>query len=289
MPVNINTLRRVKKFGMAAEIYSAGGSPHLRLTLPNGTQTGFESPPHPFESDKFSAATAHLSDPERVEFYESDASCAIAGRVLLALARHGSQIADAVKESRLSEAGRAEIGVTATAAAVVSIAGLYAELEVIGKRLDAEHRALYSPPAPDVAGTLIDVEVRSAFRFKGDQVELLTRLNEPSHERLLLALARAPLALDEPHQAWLTAAWTAHVAQHQPAAAAALTIAMENFGWAERLTKFIAGLLVSAATGSPLSRMNLYKLVKPTGGAAAFDFTQQETAHLDLRIEQAAA
>ena len=290
--MNLNNLRRLNKFGLSAEIVAIpGGSSHLRLTLATGEQSGIAPPPHAHTSDRFSTDTEGLSDPDLMVFLENDPSTAIADRVLDAFARAGQKIATARRDSRLSEQGRNEACRAAMATAIVAVAEQYTKLSQIAVDLADEHSELYSPPAPDVSNTLIDVELRSAFRVltDSDKVALLTNLAEARHARMLLALIRSPMHLADRDHGWVSDAWAAAIAKEEPNAVAEYTVGKENFEWAEQLARFVASWLVSVSSGMSIFHEQLYTLVRSTGGAAAFGFTQQEMSHLELRLAQAAA
>ena len=290
--MNLNNLRRLKKFGLSAEIVAIpGGSPHLRLTLTTGEQSGFASPPHVHTSDKFSTDTEGLSDIDLMVFEENDPSTAVADRVLDALARTGLKIATARADRRLSEQGCNEACRTAISTAIVAVAKQYTKLSGIASDLADDHSELYSPPAPDASSTLIDVELRSAFRgmTDGDKVALLTNLSEAHHARMLLALTRSPMHLGDRDHRWVSDAWDAAIAKEEPDSVARYKVGKENFEWAEQLARFVASWLVSLSSGMSITREQLYLLVKDTNGKAAFDFTDQEVSHLELRLAQSAA
>lgn len=298
--MNKFNLLRLKRYGVIAEISSTqGGSPVLKINLPAAggdlhRQLGFGGPPHFFESDRFSAATSHISDADKQRFVEVDDSCAVAAEVLDALARHGKKLAAAANNNKLSGDGKHEIAMEAATEALTTMGGQYAALERIGERLAREHKDLYAVPAADAAATMVDVETRTLFRQLpiADQMQLVVSVSAPNMRQLLMALLRTPLPLDPQHSTLVVNAWTEAVCESKGEQAATLKIAEENYDWANRLTKHLAGIVSNpnlSGTFGAIDRFAAYKILRPTGGAAVLNFTRDEILYFERRLAQAAA
>lgn len=293
--MNKLNLVRLSKYGLIAEITDAqGGTPHLLLNLPTGRPTGFAAPPGLFESDKFSAATAHLTDADRREFAETDDSCAAAARALLAFAQAQQRIASAAKNDSLTVQGRAPIFAQSAMQALSALGEQYAALLAIAGQLDTQHSTLYAAPTPDTVAATVDAEVRAVYRAMrpGEQTAMCSVLGEPKYARLLLALVRAPLPLNDRDAELVKTAWNTAVAAAKPEEAATLTIARENNDWAQGLVRHLAAISANPSAtgaGSVLDRFSAYQLLRPTGGAAVLGFSDAETSNFERRILQAAA
>lgn len=298
--MNKFNLLRLKRYGVIAEIVSTqGGSPVLQINLPRADdrlhrQLGFGGPPHFFESDRFSAATSHIPDPDKQRFVEVDDSCAIAAEALDALARHGEALGKAANNNKLSGDGKHAVAMEAATEALTTLGTQYAALMRIGGKLQREHAELYAVPAADVATTAVDIETRALVRAMADAevVTILTRPQRPEHEPVLRALKRAVFPLREDLAQMLEDAWAARVCEVKGEQAATLKIAEENYDWAHRLTKYVASIVANpslSGTHGAIDRFGAYKILRPTGGADVLEFKREEIAYFERRIAQAAA
>lgn len=294
--MNKFNLTKLSKYGLLAEItHTSAGHPVIQLNFPANLEIGpkaHEGPPHFFESDKFSAATSHISDGDRREFFESDESCTCAVRVLNALAKQGQAAAAAAADRTLSADGKLARRVDALATSLTIIGAQYASLLSIEAKLERQYAQLYAAPVADVVDALGDRELREWFSKLGRPEQMSRVVSEVADPRLLVALKRSLVPLDSAIEEQVRNRWVNEIALAKPEQAATLKIAQDNNSWATRFTRFIASLASSpslSGTNGAVDRFACYRILKPTGGAAVLEFKDQEIEMYERRLLEAAA
>jgi hypothetical protein len=169
---------------------------------------------------------------------QSTASNNVQGAIRKVAALDDATIA-ALRDPRLSPAGRVERVAPQRTAAVQAVADATARLGAEVNRIDAARAALYAPPAldpTDAVGAELDAEIRRRY----PQVEgamrntLRDELAAGKQSRILLALLRDPLPT--PDADWTRAVWTDHIDATHGAEVAALDSAAADAEWALSVT-----------------------------------------------------
>jgi hypothetical protein len=294
--VNKLNLVKLKKYGVLAEITSTqAGHPVLAINLPAKLGSlGFAGAPTPaFEVDEFSTATAHLRDDDLREFKERDESVAAVVPVTTALAKQAAKVVEARSNTNLSVPGVLKIAVAALEASLTTMGTQFAKLTTaIKPDLQRQYDQLYAVPRPDAVEVVEDVEIRSYFRSLSAKDQHLRALKVGDEPRLLFALKRTPVPLDDQVADLVRDAWVNAIALRNADKAATLKLAMDCNEWAVPYTKYIASFAASASlsgTSGAVDRFSLYQILKPTGGLAVLNFTDHEIAIHERRLQQAAA
>jgi hypothetical protein len=292
----LNLARLRAAYGISAEIVQSpgSGSAHLRIGLESGRAIGVAGPPRPHEDDRFSPATAHRPASER-RFIEPDPSIEVANDALDAFGRRERALSEARANRNLSDTGRTALARDDAAVALAGQGKAFAALTGIAGKLQKQRADLYAVPAASAVEVPADGELRAAFAAMtpAERAQALSKIagGDPRYTRLLTALSRAPLPLDDETTAAVNTAWLGKVAREKPDQVAALKAAEESSQWGMNLTQALA----SHIAGDPnagLDRFSAFKLLRPTGGAAVLTFSPTEAEHLDLRLaaaEEAAA
>lgn len=239
---------------------------HVAVRLKSGRPVGFGRRVHPFDDDTFSQETAALNDPREREFVERDQSTVHAHRAICALARLDAEAIDVTADRRLTAAGIAERLGPARKTALQAIAAQGSALDAIEAQLTAEERDLFTVPrigTGDVQAALDAKEVREWFAAltQEQRLEFLDHIakGDAAMESLLLSLRRSPIPLPAPTDEVVEHAWRAAVAKREPARAAALEVARDNFTWAQ------ATVAAAAHYALPLLDMMATEIVRALG------------------------
>lgn len=283
-----------------ADVALVGGSngndsPHLRITMATfddgrtSRMTGYEGPPNPYESDRFTAETESSRDPLKRMFVESDPSCAIVAESLDAFASGQRSIRATLSNGDLSRAAK-ERSLAAAGTGYVAAAGAhFAKLQAISANLDQVGAKLFDAPEPDSANAGIDTEARAEFRKLSieDQLTILSEIGTPKNARLLLALRRTPIQWRDPNIAGLIdRGWRSRVATERPQEVSQYETARANHEWA---TGLVSQLARSTMETYSLDGFEVYKALKPTGGTAVARLDPGAVQTFEYRLARAAA
>jgi hypothetical protein len=164
-------------------------------------------------------------------------------------------------------------------------------MNAIGTRLAAEQASLYAVPKVAQESAHEDVELRSIFRgmTEAQRRERLGQLDDPQHERMVLALLRSPDVLDPTVCKVAQSVWEKRVASLKPKEAAALTLARENHDWSMRFVRHIGQQIAESAWPTTDNRrFNFQPAYTALRGVKAVDMLGFGD-HQKVRLEQAAA
>lgn len=290
--MNLLNLKRLHFHGATVQGLEGvrSGRNHLEIILANKRSTGFGRPPVLTDVDRFTAATAGLNDPERMEF-DDDAPSLLAIRALMPLAKVAKVIADVDNDRRLSDAGRREKVQAAGVDAVKLISMQAAALRREHDAVRVLEVALFDAPlqmrSDDHVAIAHDREIRDRLLREGGQIDLalLGTILGGNGERIAAALMRSPLPLNGEIAARVQDAWRAAIAKREPQKAAAWKLAADGAEWAGHVVGNAARLTVEYADLSPVE---VYKAAQPGGGVEAFGITPHQQAAFAHQIAQAA-
>lgn len=222
----------------------------LTFKTPTGRPSGFELPPHPFEStDAFTPATANKADPKARVFADPDPSTSRSAIVMRINHRLTEKMSAIQSDAKLSKAGKQEAIDAEASAALAEIGAAHNELATLGAQIEAQRANLYAPPKVTAEIAPIDVELRSYFNSLDNtaQLRMLETLNRPEMTNMLHALLRSPLPLAEQTRHFVMTAQEKRVAAAKPEEAHRLRVASENHDWSNRFAGHIAQGIAKSA------------------------------------------
>lgn len=274
---NLKNLQRLQYHGATVrglQEHNDAGRGHLEIILPTGRAIGYGRPPTLTDGDRFTAETAGLNDPERMEF-EDDVTSLIAIRSLMPLVKLSKVIVDTEADKRLSEAGKREKVFAMGSEAVKVISTQAASLR---REQDGVHRLeveLFDQPLimakDDHVSIALDREIRDRY-LKSDGTMDSSAIGETfRNARIAAAMLRSPIAVNAEISKRMRETWRAAVAEREPQKFSTWKTAADNAEWAASVVNNAARLVVEHAALPPIK---VYEAAHPAGGIHAFGISE---------------
>jgi hypothetical protein len=285
-PMNPMNLKRLQLYGAIVRgLEGTGTKHHPEVWLPNGRLIGFARPPSLTSSDKFTASTAGLNDPERMEFVDDEVSL-LAIRSLMPLAKVAGVVAAMKKDTHLSDAGKRVRIVEAGAAAVRAVSEQAAALRKAETENSNMEVTLFDEPlklrSDDHIGIARDRELRDRFLKVDGQVrpQAMRHLFESTlREQVAGALLRSPFAVNDVIAKRAKDTWRAVITERMPDKVAAWRAQSEGIEWTRAVIGTAAAVTAEIADLQP---RDIYKAAHAGGGIHVFgisDPQQRQFAH----------
>lgn len=292
--MNLKNMQRLARLGVKVNLVPSAngrGRGHVEIIDSTGQFFGIAMPPHLFDSDRFSAATATSTDPNARMFEEHDPACEAAAQAMAAYSQYAHAAQRSLADKFLSPEGLTAAIKAAAQRALTVIDARYRLIADASRNLASMEAEILKVPEPAAGQQVVDVEARGLFRSLSPQEQLtvLTNVGKPEYQATLLALKRSPLPLplEENGAKLLDQAWRDHVSQQKPAQFKALTVGKENADWALSATHIFAGAVAyprsKALMPATLSRLEAWQAVRENGpnGSEALGITEQDAANLE--------
>ena len=248
--------------------------PTIRIDEPDGSQSFHVTHGHEFNMPKLDAA---------------DALSPIVGHFDAAIAALGLEI-DHIHKTRedqtLSRLGQDIKVLPAQDRIAANLAQRYGAVADEEAALNAREVALSAVPSIDPTHSAMAVEDREIRDFVRslsikERTDLLTRIdNEPGHERVMLALLRSPMGLNQDAE-FVRKVWNRTRRLANPTEAMSIDAGRRNVEWAKR------GLVTAGAVAGVITKWDktemLRKLLANTNpvvqkGYGVFGFTEMDAA-----------